>query len=119
MASQEESKIPIAPSERDQQQVDELYRKIVRSSAKLVGPDGRSQRLPVSLYEFLRQLVEDLFAGKSVAIVQNDAQLTTVEAAHMLGVSRQFLVNQLEKDEIPFDLVGTHRRVYFRDLLSY
>jgi excisionase family DNA binding protein len=115
----EELKVPIALSEADQKQVEELYRKIFRSSAKLVGPDGRSQRLPASLYEFLRQLIADLYEGKSVSIIQNEAQLTTVEAARMLGVSRQFLVKQLEKNEIPFHLVGTHRRVYVRDLLTY
>jgi excisionase family DNA binding protein len=115
----EELKVPIALSEADQKQVEELYRKIFRSSAKLVGPDGRSQRLPASLYEFLRQLIADLYEGKSVSIIQNEAQLTTVEAARMLGVSRQFLVKQLEKNEIPFHLVGTHRRVYVRDLLAY
>jgi excisionase family DNA binding protein len=115
----EELKTPIALLDIDQKQVEELYRKIVRSSAKLVGPDGRSQRLPASLYEFLRQLIADLYEGKSVSIIQNEAQLTTVEAARMLGVSRQFLVKQLEKNEIPFHLVGTHRRVYVRDLLAY
>jgi excisionase family DNA binding protein len=115
----EELKVPIAISEADQKQVEELYRKIFRSSAKLVGPDGRSQRLPASLYEFLRQLIADLYEGKSVSIIQNEAQLTTVEAARMLGVSRQFLVKQLERNEIPFHLVGTHRRVYVRDLLAY
>ncbi len=56
---------------------------------------------------------------ESVAIIQNDAQLTTVEAARMLGVSRQFLVNLLERDEIPYHMVGTHRRIYVRDLLVY
>ena len=37
----------------------------------------------------------------------------------MLGVSRQFLIGQLERNEIPFHLVGTHRRVYARDVLAY
>ncbi len=60
-----------------------------------------------------------LCEGPSVAIVQKDAQLTTVEAARMLGVSRQFLVGQLERGEIPFHMVGTHRRLYLRDLLVY
>ncbi|MBI3682802.1 MAG: helix-turn-helix domain-containing protein [Acidobacteria bacterium] len=90
-----------------------------RSRAKLVGPDGRTQNLPVSLYEFLVKLIAGLCEGQSVSIVQNDAQLTTVEAARMLGVSRQFLIKLLERDEIPHHMVGTHRRVYVRDLLAY
>jgi len=117
--SRETTNTPIALSEKDQRQVLELYGKIQRSRAKLVGPDGRTQSLPASLYEFLVKLLADLFEGQSVAIVQKDAQLTTVEAARMLGVSRQFLINQLEKGDLPFHMVGTHRRVYVRDVLAY
>jgi excisionase family DNA binding protein len=119
MRSGEETRVPLAISARDQKQVLELYRKIQRSRAKLVGPDGKTQSLPVSLYEFLVKLIADLCEGQSVAIVQNDAQLTTVEASRMLGVSRQFLVKVLECGEIQYHMVGTHRRVYVRDLLAY
>lgn len=119
MPTQDEAKTPIALSEADQRQVLELYQEIQRSRAKLVGPDGKTQSLPASLYEFLVKLIADLCEGQSVAIVQNDAQLTTVEAARMLGVSRQFLVNLLERNEIPYHMVGTHRRIYVRDLLAY
>lgn len=119
MIGKEEARQPLAISETDQKQVLELYQKIQRSRAKLVGPDGRTQNLPVSLYEFLVKLIADLCEGKSVAIVQNDAQLTTVEAARMLGVSRQFLIKLLERGEIPHHMVGTHRRIYVRDLLAY
>jgi len=119
MRPSEKTRVPLAISEGDRKQVLELYRKIQRSRAKLVGPDGRTQSLPVSLYEFLVKLMAALREGQSVAIVQNDAQLTTVEAARTLGVSRQFLVKVLERDEIPHHMVGTHRRVYVRDLLAY
>jgi len=119
MRSGEDTRVPLAISEGDQKQVLELYHKIQRSRAKLVGPDGKRQSLPVSLYEFLAKLIAGLCEGQSVAIVQNDAQLTTVEAARMLGVSRQFLIKVLERDEIPHHMVGTHRRVYVRDLLAY
>jgi len=119
MRSGEETRMSLAISERDQKQVLELYRKIQRSRAKLVGPDGKAQSLPASLYEFLATLIADLCEGQSVAIVQNDAQFTTVEAARMLGVSRQFLIKLLERDEIPHLMVGTHRRIYARDLLAY
>jgi excisionase family DNA binding protein len=116
---QKEAELPLAISEAAQRQVLELYQKIQRSRAKLVGPDGKTQNLPVSLYEFLVKLIADLCEGQSVAIVQNDAQLTTVEGARMLGVSRQFLIKLLERGDIPHHMVGTHRRIYVRDLLAY
>lgn len=114
-----QARVPLAISEGDQKQALELYRKIQRSRAKLVGPDGRAQSLPVSLNEFFGKLIGGLLEGQSVAIVQNGAQLTTVEAARMLGVSRQFLIQVLGRDEIPHHMVGTHRRIYVRDLLAY
>ena len=113
------STVPVPISEGDQRDIQALYQKIARSQAKLVGPDGCSQRLPVSLYEFLVQLIADLQAGKSVSIIQSEATLTTVEAANMLGVSRQFLVGLVESNQIPHHKVGTHRRIYMRDLLRY
>ncbi len=111
--------MPLAISETDQKHVLELYERIQRSRAKLVGPDGQAQGLPVSLYEFLVRLIADLCAGQAVSIVLNDAQFTTVEGARVLGVSRQFLIKLLERGEIPHHMVGTHRRIYVRDLLAY
>jgi excisionase family DNA binding protein len=120
MQTMKESRpVPLAISEGDQKDIQALYEKFAKSQAKLVGPDGRSQRLPDSLYAFLVQLIADLQAEKSVSIIQSQATLTTVEAANMLGVSRQFLVKLLESDQIPHHKVGTHRRIYMRDLLRY
>jgi excisionase family DNA binding protein len=65
------------------------------------------------------QLIADLQGGKSVSIIQSEATLTTVEAANMLGVSRHFLVKLLESKRVPHHKVGTHRRIYMRDLLTY
>ena len=120
MQTMKESKaVPLAISAHDQKEIQALYEKFQKSQAKLVGPDGRSQRLPESLYAFLVQLIADLQAGKSVSIIQSEATLTTVEAANMLGVSRQFLVKLLESKQVPHHKVGTHRRIYMRDLLTY
>ena len=106
-------------SDSDQKEIDTLYQALRRGKAKLVSPDGESKVLPASLYSFLVELITVLTQGKSVYIVQNQAKLTTVEAAAMLGVSRQFLVNLLEKGEVPYHMVGTHRRIYAQDLMKY
>ena len=105
--------------QKEQTPAVELYRQIQRSRAKIVGANGRAENLPISLHDFLLKLIDGLGAGQSVAVVKNDAQSTTVEAARMLGVSRQFLVGLLDRNEMPFHMVGTHRRIYVRDLLAY
>jgi excisionase family DNA binding protein len=103
----------------DQQEILKLYERLRRSRAKFVRSDGNSANLPDSLYAFLCRLLADLLEGRSVSIIQSQAELTTVEAATALGVSRQFLVNLLRRNEMPFHMVGTHRRVYMKDLLAY
>lgn len=106
-------------SGKDQKEIQELYERLRSVEAKLVGPDGKTEVLPNNLYSFLCQLLADLKAGNSVTILQAKANLTTVEAAKLLGMSRQFLITLLEKKEIPYHMVGTHRRLYARDVLAY
>ncbi len=54
-----------------------------------------------------------------MSVVPVHAELTTQEAAQMLGVSRPFFVQMLEKGDIPFHKIGTHRRVRYRDVIDY
>jgi excisionase family DNA binding protein len=103
----------------DVEGVRSLYASIRSAEAKLVGADGQLVVLPMELDGFLRRVLDDLRAGASVTLMESNAELTTMKAAKMLGVSRQFLVQLLESDQIPFHKVGTHRRVYTRDLQAF
>ncbi len=106
-------------SAKDQREIMEMYERLREVQAKLVGPDGKTEILPNNVYSFLCRLLGDLKAGNSVTILQSKADLTTVEAAKLLGMSRQFLVNLLVQGELPFHKIGTHRRLYARDVLAY
>jgi excisionase family DNA binding protein len=49
----------------------------------------------------------------------HDEDLTTQEAANMLGAPRTYLVQLLEQGKIPCTFAGSHRRIKMRDLLAY
>ena len=91
----------------------------VGQSPRLVGPSGDATELPAEIYELLVTVVGQLRAGNGVSIVPVHAELTTVEAAEILGVSRPHLIKQLEAGAIAFRKVGSHRRVRLADLLAY
>jgi excisionase family DNA binding protein len=107
------------PEAVDRKGLDHLYAALLHSNTKLMAPSGEASILPESLSSFLVELAALLDQRHSVMIVRDQAQLTTADAASLLGVSRQFLVNLLEAGEIPHHMVGTHRRIYTEDLLHY
>ena len=87
--------------------------------AKLVGPGGEAIVLTPLAYEALRTVLVCLARGEAISLVPAHTMLSTNEAADFLNVSRPFLIKLLERNEIPYEMVGTHRRVAFRDLMTY
>jgi excisionase family DNA binding protein len=87
--------------------------------ARLVGPDGDAIELPEGIHELLVSIIENLKAGNGVTVIPMHAELTTVEAAELLNVSRPYLIKQLEAGALPYHMVGTHRRLRLADVLTY
>lgn len=54
--------------------------------------------------------------AESTAGLESEELLTTGEAAQLLGVSRQHIVDLCRAGDLPYTLVGTHRRVRRRDV---
>lgn len=86
----------------------------------LIDKGGESAvEIPETVHELLIQILDLMRQGKAISIVPVTQDLTTQQAAEVIGVSRPFFVKLLEAGELPFHLAGTHRRVYLRDLLAY
>jgi excisionase family DNA binding protein len=79
----------------------------------------QSLRLPRKAIRLLSTIISNMAAGKSMAIIMSDTAIGTQEAADYLDVSRPYVVRLLEKGEIPFSKVGTHRRIKVGDLVAY
>lgn len=79
----------------------------------------RSIRVPARALRLLLEALELTAQGHGVRLLAQHAEMTTGEAADALGVSRPHLVQLLEKGEIPFHKVGTHRRLRYGDVLAF
>ncbi|HEX3878023.1 MAG TPA: excisionase family DNA-binding protein [Bryobacteraceae bacterium] len=78
-----------------------------------------SIELPAGAVALLMDILAAMAAGRGVTIVPENAELTTVEAANILNVSRPYLIKLLEEKVIPHRLVGKHRRILIDDLMAY
>ena len=90
-----------------------------RGSPTLLGRKGEHAKMPAALYHLLRDIVRNLENGRSLVLMPQERQLTTQRAAELLGMSRPYLIQLLNSGEMPYDLVGKHRRIALRDVLAY
>jgi len=82
-------------------------------------PSGKKAAISESIYKLVVGLLDEISKGNAVMVVPMQAELTTIEAAEFLGVSRPHIVKLLDSREIEHRMVGKHRRILFADLLKY
>jgi len=76
-------------------------------------------QLPAGAVVLLMEILEAMASGQSITLIPEQAELTTVQAAEILNVSRPFLIKLLDDEKIPCRKVGKHRRIRVDDVLNY
>ena len=113
----------LAPSEDEMTQAKQTLRQLsshIHESVLLRTTESDDTiELPDIAVRLLMDVLAKLAEGDAVTIIPIHAELTTQQAADLLGVSRPFLVKQLEEGAIPYRKVGRHRRMLFADLIKY
>lgn len=97
------------------------YADVDRVQLALRGSNGESDDLvlPGHVLQILLDVLSEMSQGNAISLIPYHQEISTQDAANLLNVSRPFLVDLLERNEIPFRKVGTHRRVLLKDVLAY
>ncbi len=111
----------VMPTDENQEIARDMLRHIDHEQARFVLRDSEASDivLPEDIYMLLRSILIDLSQNKAVHVCRTDLELSTVQAADYLMVSRPFLIKLIDQKEIPCRMVGTHRRVKLEDLEAY
>lgn len=81
--------------------------------------DGTALELPPSVVAALAEILEAAADGKRALVLRAPEDLTTEQAAAVLGVSRPTVVRLVESGKVPARMVGTHRRLSLSDVLAH
>ena len=90
-----------------------------RQRPALVNAQGERLELPQPVFDMLVNVLRSIRERRAIVMMPEDESFTSQAAADYLGMSRPFLISLLDKGEIPFHYVGSHRRIVFKDLLDY
>ncbi len=86
---------------------------------RLLVEDHESIVVPQGVVGVVRMAVEAFSRGLAVSVIPQSQVLTTQQAAELLGISRPTLIRILDAGRLPYQQVGTHRRLLLEDVLRY
>lgn len=86
---------------------------------RITTEDGTVLDLPASVAEALAEVLEAAAEGERALVLRSPDDLTTEQAAAVLGVSRPTVVRLIEAGKLPARMVGTHRRLSLGDVLAH
>lgn len=75
--------------------------------------------VPAQVLRILAKTLGMMARGQTITLVPEQQELSTVEAANFLNVSRPFVIKEIQQGRLPHRMVGTYRRVLFSDLVDY
>ena len=78
-----------------------------------------SVQVPPQILRVLGQTLGLMARHQPIVLVPEKQELSTVEAANFLNVSRPFVIKEIEAGRLIHRMVGTHRRIRFADLMDY
>jgi excisionase family DNA binding protein len=87
----------------------------------LSGADEHDRvELSAPLFGLLKDVVDKLSRGQSVSIVSRDREISTQQAAEILGISRPTVVSLIEKGELAATVpAGVRRKLRLAEVLAY
>jgi excisionase family DNA binding protein len=107
-----------AVTEKDRAQAREMLHAL-GSHPRITTDDGAVLELPPPVLEALAELLGAAAEGERAFVLRSPGDITTEQAAALLGVSRPTVVRLVEAGKLPARMVGTHRRLTVAEVLAY
>lgn len=105
-------------TEEDRDRAREMLR-VLGAHPRITTEDGTVLDLPVPVAEAFAEILEAAADGERALVLRAPEDLTTEQAAAVLGVSRPTVVRLVESGNLPARMVGTHRRLSLSDVLAH